>query len=1236
MSWRRFSTVALDELRLTLKRPMVWVLLGLFAFMAYGLSAGWVQIGLSTGDAGVGGKKAFLTSEFALSQVIAVFCWSISTFFVAAAAGLAVIRDDEAKVLEVLHATPLKPAEYGWGKYVGVLSAFLVVLAALLAMLVFCLQVLPNAEMLETRGPFAIGNYLKPALLFGVTAMVFNTALAFSVGTGFRKAITVFALPVGVMLFCALFLWTWSPAWLSEGANRALMFGDPSGLRWLRETWLTVDRGATFYNTQPLQLDGVMRWSRLLWMALSLGGVWWSVARYGRRVRASHRVAADVVSQALAMPAAPAAVVRAESAGVLGRGAVASPTWWTTMWSVARAESKELASTPGLYLFVPLILIQVIATSILALGAFDTPLLRTPGQLANTQMQLITAYVTLLLMFYAVESLERERGTRLNAIHDVLPIATGAMLVGKGLALGVVIAVIVGVCLVASAILLLVQGTVAFSITPFALLWVGLLLPTFFVVVGYVFAAYGLARSRYGAYGLTLAAIAVTVWAGLTERDSWVSDWSLSSAIVWSDMSVLEFDRRALVYNRLLWIALGVVLWRLAVRWYPRVEHDGVRRNTAAAAGGRRPSWWRRAWPAVPYLVGPLVFGSLAWREVNAGPDGSRAKKQGKDYWKKNLATWHRAKLPWVKNVELDITLEPEARWMKVVGSYLLVNRGDSALGTIPLTVGNFDSVSFTAHGDSIAPDTASRLFLFTLKTPLAGGDSVRLGFRYVRRERGATRDGGGAGEFLLPSGVVMQGWSPRYFPTLGFQPDIGVDEDNSVEAREYDNTYWQATTPPLFGAAMPMTVTTRLDVPEAFVANGVGERLSEEVKAGRRVTVFKSDEPVMAFNVVAGRWQVKRGQGTALYYHAAHTYNVDEISATMDGARKYYGEWFGAYPWKELKISEFPAMATYAQGFPTNITFSEDIGFLTKSEPKTNLATLVAAHEIAHQWWGNMLQPGEGPGANILSEGMSHFSTTLLISQLKGVRSELEFRKRMETRYGENRFRDAERELYRIDGSRDGDNTVTYDKGGWVFWMLQDLMGRESALAGMRAFIAKYRVNEDHPVLQDFTAHMRGYARDTAAYDDFVRQWFDTVVVPEYKVDSAVVVARGGRWVTRALVRNVGSGVLAVDVAVVRGERFPDATGRAGKQRGDMGCGGAPPPGKVMPDSTKTVIDSSPEEPNRCGYRQAVINLVVPADSAGKWVTIDSDFAPEKVVVDPDVRVLQLRRPSAERKVKA
>ena len=48
-----------------------------------------------------------------------------------------------------------------------------------------------------------------------------------------------------------------------------------------------------------------------------------------------------------------------------------------------------------------------------------------------------------------------------------------------------------------------------------------------------------------------------------------------------------------------------------------------------------------------------------------------------------------------------------------------------------------------------------------------------------------------------------------------------------------------------------------------------------------------------------------------------------------------------------EFKLSEFPNLATYAQGFPTNITFSEGVGFLAKSSPEIHAAFEITAMRL-------------------------------------------------------------------------------------------------------------------------------------------------------------------------------------------------------------------------------------------------------------------------------------------------
>nr|WP_244982095.1 M1 family aminopeptidase [Corallococcus exercitus] len=309
-----------------------------------------------------------------------------------------------------------------------------------------------------------------------------------------------------------------------------------------------------------------------------------------------------------------------------------------------------------------------------------------------------------------------------------------------------------------------------------------------------------------------------------------------------------------------------------------------------------------------------------------------------------------------------------------------------------------------------------------------------------------------------------------------------------------------------------------------------------------------------------------------------------------LEAARRYYSEWFHPFPWAELKLSEFAGLDNYAQGFPTDITFSESIGFLTQTTPESNAVLLVTAHEAAHQWWGNLLIPGKGPGGNVLSEGLSHYSALKLIEQLDGQEARRQTAKRMEERYGKDRRVDAEQPLVKLDGSRDGDTVVLYEKGGWTFWMLEDLMGRDAMHAGLQAFLKQYMNNADHPVLQDFLAVMRSFAPSKEDFDRFTRQAFFEVVVPEYRVTDARVTKVGGQWVTTATVTNVGTGRMPVEVAV-----------------------------------TKAAEAAAPE-----GAARAVTR-VEPVAGGSVQVTLRSGFAPERLVVDPDVRVLQLRREQAQ-----
>src|SRR5204863_1607430 len=142
-----------------------------------------------------------------------------------------------------------------------------------------------------------------------------------------------------------------------------------------------------------------------------------------------------------------------------------SPRLLSGALEVARVEWHELWKHPGLYLFIPMILIQVLG-DLVSVGAFDTPLLNTPGILAVKNMNTLTLLVCMLMLFYTVESLQREKSSGLAPVLYATPLRTLSMLLGKCLANAAVGVVVVLATLVSCAIVLAVQGKVAFDLAP--------------------------------------------------------------------------------------------------------------------------------------------------------------------------------------------------------------------------------------------------------------------------------------------------------------------------------------------------------------------------------------------------------------------------------------------------------------------------------------------------------------------------------------------------------------------------------------------------------------------------------------------------------------------------------------------------------------------------------------------------------------------------------------------------
>jgi ABC-type transport system involved in multi-copper enzyme maturation permease subunit len=1139
-------------------------------------------------DTSLGGSKAWVDSEFQTAYIYGLIGFLLIGFFVTVAAGTPLIRDTERNVGPLLHSTPLRPGEYVWGKFLAALAGCLLAVAFLpLATGIFS-HLLPDPGLPDSYGPFHLAFYLRPFLIILLPPIVLTAGAAFALGRFTGRPIVVFLLPVILFLFFNQIGWRSYPPDRDPGLASLLALLDPSGFRWMKEHWLFVDRGIDFYNKRAIAYGAPFLLSRLAWTALGLLLVDVSRWHFTARLRRPARIAREEKAAAVS-------AVRPEAAPLAALGMTSrAPGFLRGALAVARFELAELRSQPGLYIFVPAMMLFLL---IVLRENYDeqlTPILLTSGNAAVKGFTPLVMWLVLLLMFYTVESVERERSTSIAPVYYATPVRTSSVLAGKGIAHAVVALVAIAASLLVPAYVMLDEGKVGMELRPFLIVWGLLLVPTLVLWMAFIAAVSSLTRSRYATYGVGLAVLVATVFFFVRGHMNWVGNWPLIFSLLWSDMGAFEVDRLALWLNRLLALALAVPFGWLALRAFARRERD--RMHPLIEKEARR----RTGWTAVALAVPALALGIALWIVVNQGFQGATAEKLRKDYWRENLATWINQPLPYVSHVEMDIDLHPAERSLDARGFYDLQNRKPQDLDWFPVTGGiAWKDLAWTLDGQPWKPEERHGLYVFRLPRPLAPGASVRLGFRYRATVLpGVSKNGGPVelGEFILPSGVLVTGRNPDFVPKVGFDPQIGVDDKNRTEPRIYPPRWYLGVTDADLDRSS-FTQRLRISAPAEYTINSTGILTRDEVKDGRRTSVWETDYPVRVFNIAAGRWQVKRGKlGTAVYYDRHHPYNVDTLVEALDGARRWYAEWFGPYPWRELRLNEFPNYAEYARGNATNIFFSEGVGFLTKRAPGIDQAFEVAAHEAAHQWWGHILQGGEGPGGIVLAEGAANYSTMMLVDQVRGLQDRLGFAGRIEARYGEQRQPSTEKPLAETLSTtgRQGDSTVVYDKGSWVLWMLMHQMGREAFLAGARDFIQTWHKSPDHPVLQDFAAFMRPYAPDKAAFDDFVRQWFYEKVIPEYQLDAPRKRLVGnGEWEMTVTVRNAGTGRMPVEVAATRGPRFDDKGG----------------------------IDPA--------WRDARATVVLGAGEA-REVRIRCPFEPERVVVDPDGWVLQLQRRAA------
>lgn len=268
--------------------------------------------------------------------------------------------------------------------------------------------------------------------------------------------------------------------------------------------------------------------------------------------------------------------------------------------------------------------------------------------------------------------------------------------------------------------------------------------------------------------------------------------------------------------------------------------------------------------------------------------------------------------------------------------------------------------------------------------------------------------------------------------------------------------------------------------------------------------------------------------------------HNEQMVARTASHAIEVFSRYFGPYPFSELSLTQMPG--NLSQGWP-GLIFLSSLSFLTPEE-ETNLhmpaveKALIResiAHEIAHQWWGDLVM-WKGYRDQWMSEGLANYSSLMLFEAeepaqfraiLNGYRDDL----LQKNKAGVPLMQDGPVTLgTRLSCSQfpDGYEDISYGRGTWLFYMLRHMMrdaglksdGSSSGqdepfIRALRKLRERYQGTSitTRQMLQVFEEELPRslWYQGHRSLDWFYEGWINGTAVPRYELRNVKYVERGG-----------------------------------------------------------------------------------------------------------------------------
>ncbi|RKY82984.1 hypothetical protein DRQ09_10775 [candidate division KSB1 bacterium] len=335
-----------------------------------------------------------------------------------------------------------------------------------------------------------------------------------------------------------------------------------------------------------------------------------------------------------------------------------------------------------------------------------------------------------------------------------------------------------------------------------------------------------------------------------------------------------------------------------------------------------------------------------------------------------------------------------------------------------------------------------------------------------------------------LPKAIRRVGYSNNFFFVCQWYPKIGVYEEKGKRGAKRSgwNCHQFHASSEFYSDFGTFEVT--LTVPSNFIVGATGIKLSEKDNLNGTKTLSFYGEKIHDFAwtadpdfiVFKDKFHYYGLKDVDIIYlcQPGHEFTVSSYIQRAKDVLKYYGLWFGPYPYKKLTIVD-PAKGANSGGMEYPNLITAGTSYLLKFWPLNRIPFIdeVVVHEVGHQWWYGMVGNNEFENA-WLDEGLNTYSADINVAGVI-------YPKKIQSIFFNElsiSMIDLQKAMYIVDPESDpiqkfcwefynGGGRFYYTKAALMLKTIEMHIGQKQMNKVLKAFFEKWRYK--HPGPEDF-----------------------------------------------------------------------------------------------------------------------------------------------------------------------